>query len=135
MRKITEIIVHCTATRPDKNLGAAEIDCCHRRRGFNSIGYHYVVRLDGSIEKGRDEAVAGAHCTGHNSCSIGVAYVGGLDDRGHAADTRTADQRRSLLSLLSELRRRYPEAKIHSHRDFAAKACPCFDATQEYATL
>ena len=135
MRKITEIIVHCTATRERLDIGAAEIDRYHRQRGFDSIGYHYVVRLDGSIEKGRDESAVGAHCLSHNVCSIGVAYVGGLDADGKPNDTRTPAQKRSLSALLTELRRRYPGAKIHGHRDFAAKACPCFDATKEYAAL
>lgn len=135
MRQITEIIVHCTATREGVDIGASEIDRYHRKRGFDSIGYHYVVRLDGRIEKGRDEAAAGAHCLGHNMRSVGVAYVGGLDTKGNPKDTRTDAQKRSMLSLLTDLRRRYPEAKIHGHRDFAAKACPCFDATKEYALL
>ena len=135
MRKITEIIVHCTATRERLDIGAAEIDRYHRQRGFDSIGYHYVVRLDGSIEKGRDESAVGAHCLSHNVYSIGVAYVGGLDADGKPKDTRTPAQKRSLSALLTELRRRYPGAKIHGHRDFAAKACPCFDATKEYAAL
>ncbi|MGN0219672.1 MAG: N-acetylmuramoyl-L-alanine amidase [Muribaculaceae bacterium] len=135
MRKITEIIVHCTATRERLDIGAAEIDRYHRQRGFDSIGYHYVVRLDGSIEKGRDESAVGAHCLSHNVCSIGVAYVGGLDADGKPKDTRTPAQKRSLSALLTELRRRYPGAKIHGHRDFAAKACPCFDATKEYVAL
>lgn len=135
MRKITEIIVHCTATRERLDIGAAEIDRYHRQRGFDSIGYHYVVRLDGSIEKGRDESAVGAHCLSHNVCSIGVAYVGGIDADGKPKDTRTPAQKRSLSALLTELRRRYPGAKIHGHRDFAAKVCPCFDATKEYAAL
>lgn len=135
MRKITEIIVHCTATRERLDIGAAEIDRYHRQRGFDSIGYHYVVRLDGCIEKGRDESAVGAHCLSHNVCSIGVAYVGGLDADGKPKDTRTPAQKRSLSALLTELHRRYPGAKIHGHRDFAAKACPCFDATKEYAAL
>lgn len=135
MRQITEIIVHCTATRDGVDIGAAEIDLYHRKRGFNSIGYHYVVRLDGRIEKGRDETTSGAHCLDHNMKSVGVAYVGGLDGKGNPKDTRTDAQKRSMLSLLTDLRRRYPEAKIYGHRDFAAKACPCFDATKEYAHL
>ncbi len=135
MRQITEIIVHCTATRNHVDIGAAEIDSYHRARGFDSIGYHYVVRLDGRIENGRDEAIIGAHCLGHNAKSIGVAYVGGLDAEGNPEDTRTEAQKRSMLSLLRSLRRRYPRARIYSHRDFAAKACPCFDATEEYAEI
>ncbi len=135
MRKITEIIVHCTANKATSKITVADIDACHRRRGFRCIGYHYVVMPDGSIEKGRPENETGAHCLGHNSVSIGVAYVGGLDVNGKPADTRTAAQRKSMEQLLVTLKKRYPEAIIHSHRDFAAKDCPCFDATAEYSHI
>ena len=134
-RDITEIIVHCTATPPDKDIGVADIDRYHRSLGWRCCGYHWVVRLDGTIEPGRDEGMDGAHCSGHNHVSIGVAYCGGIDRRGTPADTRTAAQRSALRRLLSQLVARYPGAKIYGHRDFAAKACPCFDATSEYADL
>lgn len=135
MRKITEIIVHCTANKATSKITVADIDACHRSRGFRCIGYHYVVMPDGKVEKGRPENETGAHCLGHNACSIGVAYVGGLDSTGKSADTRTPEQRRSLEQLLTSLKKRYPDARIHSHRDFAAKDCPCFDATSEYSHI
>lgn len=135
MREITEIIVHCTATRAGREYGLGDVDRWHRARGWKGIGYHYLVGLKGELWSGRPEAEAGAHCTGHNARSIGVCYVGGLDGEGRPADTRTAAQKRTLLTLLRGLRRRFPQAAIHSHRDFAAKACPCFDATREYAGL
>ena len=134
-RNITEIIVHCTATPAGRRVSVADIDSWHRQRGFNGIGYHYVVELDGHIAQGRPVHLAGAHCKGHNSNSIGVVYVGGLDADGRAADTRTAAQRNALIALLSQLRRIYSGAAIHGHRDFAAKECPCFNATKEYAAL
>lgn len=135
MREITEIIVHCTATRAGREYGLGDVDRWHRARGWKGIGYHYLVGLKGELWSGRPEAEAGAHCTGHNARSIGVCYVGGLDGEGRPADTRTEAQKRTLLTLLRGLRRRFPQAAIHSHRDFAAKACPCFDATREYAGL
>lgn len=135
MREITEIIVHCTATRAGREFGLGDVDRWHRARGWKGIGYHYLVGLKGELWSGRPEAEAGAHCTGHNARSIGVCYVGGLDGEGRPADTRTEAQKRTLLTLLRGLRRRFPQAAIHSHRDFAAKACPCFDATREYAGL
>ncbi len=135
MRKIDLIIVHCTATPAGRDVTAADVDLWHRQRGFQSIGYHYLVRLDGRIEQGRDEAVAGAHCKGYNTRSIGVCYVGGCDSRMQPADTRTAAQRDALVALLSRLKARYPQARICGHRDFAPKACPSFDATAEYADL
>lgn len=135
MRNITEIIVHCTATPRSRNVSVADIDSWHRQRGFNQIGYHYVVALDGTVHRGRDESIAGAHCLGHNAGSIGVAYVGGIETDGTPADTRTPQQRESLTALLASLLRRYPGSSVRGHRDFASKACPSFDATAEYARL
>lgn len=132
MREIREIIIHCTATKAGREVSVAEVAAWHRERGFRTIGYHYLVGLTGKVEAGRPEAEAGAHCKGHNGCSIGVAYVGGLDKHGNPADTRTGPQREALRQLLGELRMRYPKAMVHGHRDFAAKACPCFDAGKEY---
>ena len=136
MRKITEIIVHCSATPEGKDFTVADITRWHRQRGFRTIGYHYVVYRDGSVHTGRQEGEIGAHCTGHNAYSIGICYIGGLVADGKTAkDTRTPEQRKALLMLLRRLRAKYPNAKIHGHRDFAAKACPSFDATKEYADL
>lgn len=135
MRTITEIIVHCTATPRGRAVTVREIDAWHRARGFSGIGYHYVVGLDGRVMAGRTEERSGAHCLGHNARSIGVCYVGGLDAPGRPADTRTVAQRLALHCLLSALKRLYPGVVIRGHRDFAAKACPCFDATSEYAAL
>lgn len=136
MRKITEIIVHCTATAEGRDYTVADIDRWHRRLGWKGIGYHWVVYRDGSIHAGRSETQVGAHCKGHNQHSIGVVYVGGVASDGKTPkDTRTAAQRQALKKLLIRLREKYPGAAIHGHRDFAAKACPSFDATKEYAGL
>lgn len=138
MRTIDEIIIHCSATPESRSVTVAEIDRWHRNRkpSFRCIGYHYVVYLDGSVHRGRPVEDIGAHCSGHNARSIGVCYVGGLAADGHTPkDTRTEAQRRSLRALLTSLRQRFPKAVIRGHRDYAAKACPCFDATKEYAGL
>lgn len=132
MRKINEIIVHCTATQDGKNIKVEDINRWHKQRGWNMIGYHYVVYLDGTIHQGRSEDQIGAHCLKHNTNSIGVVYVGGLDANGKPKDTRTEAQKQGLRKLLTELKRKYPKATIHSHKDFAPKACPSFDATKEY---
>ena len=87
MRNIDSIIVHCSATKAGQDFTAADIDCWHRERGFNGIGYHYVIRLDGKLEKGRDVSLAGAHCRGWNERSVGICYIGGLDENGRPADT------------------------------------------------
>lgn len=135
MRKIDTIIVHCTATRAGVDVHADAVDACHRQRGFRKIGYHYLICLDGSIERGRDDAEIGAHCIGHNATSLGVCYVGGLDKNGKPADTRTPAQSIALRKLVARLCADYKVRSVHSHRDFAAKACPCFDATKEFADL
>lgn len=139
-RNIKEIIVHCTATKEGLNQTVEQIKKYHTAkppmgRGWSDIGYHYVVYLDGSIHEGRNINIAGAHCTNHNTNSIGVVYVGGLDFKGNAKDTRTPAQKEGLLKLLKELKKLYPKATIHGHREYANKACPCFDAKNEYKNI
>ena len=132
-RQIKEIIVHCTATRAGVNCTVEDIRRWHKQQGWSDIGYHYVVYRDGSVHEGRNVNIAGAHCLGHNTYSIGVAYVGGVARDGKTpADTRTVAQAEGLEKLMVELRRLYPQAKIYGHRDFARKACPCFDARKCY---
>lgn len=135
-RAINEIIVHCTASYEGNAMTVEQIRRMHiRERGWSDIGYHYVVYLDGSIHNGRDVNISGAHCSGHNLHSIGVVYVGGLAKNGKSKDTRTPAQKAGLLKLLKELKRLYPKATIHGHREYARKDCPCFDARKEYAGL
>ena len=134
-RRIDAIIVHCTATPPGMKVTVDDIDRWHKARGWKGIGYHYVVDLDGTVYRGRADDCIGAHCRGHNAHSIGVCYVGGIDARGHPADTRTPAQKEALLWLVTALKKQYPDAKVYSHRRFANKACPCFDAEKEYGGL
>jgi N-acetylmuramoyl-L-alanine amidase len=135
MRRIDKIIVHCTATPEGRDVSVKEIDLWHRQRGFKGVGYHYVIGLDGTVDVGRPISEIGAHCSGYNSHSVGVCYVGGLDKDGRPKDTRTTRQKSALIVLLTALREQFPKARIFGHRDFAAKACPCFDATKEYANI
>lgn len=137
MRNINKIIVHCSATPEGKDIKTETIRGWHiKGNGWNDIGYHYVIELDGSVHKGRDESKVGAHCQGYNFNSIGVCYVGGVAKDGKTPkDTRTEKQKESLLALLKELKAKYPRATIHGHREFAAKACPSFDAKSEYKNL
>ena len=137
MRTITLLILHCSAVRPDQQSSVAQINTWHHQRGFHlGIGYHYVVRRDGSVETGRPEYLIGAHCLNHNAHSIGICYEGGLDIRGQPADTRTEAQKASLRTLLEDLHRRYPKALIVGHRDLSHdRDCPCFDTVKEYADL
>ncbi len=132
-RKISEIIVHCSATPEGRDVKAADIRRWHvNDRGFADIGYHFVVDIDGTVERGRSLDKAGAHCVGHNSRSIGVCYVGGLNRNFKAADTRTEAQRKSLNELIGKLKQAFPEAKVYGHRDFARKDCPCFDVHAQW---
>ena len=135
-RRINEIIVHCTATPEGRDYTVADIRQMHKAQGWVDIGYHYLVYRDGSIHEGRNVDLVGAHCQGHNAQSIGVCYVGGVSRDGKTPkDTRTAAQKDALIHLLMQLVCLYPDATIRGHRDFAAKACPSFDATKEYKNL
>lgn len=141
-RVINEIIVHCTATPEGQDVTVNSIRQGHLRRGFSDIGYHYVIYRDSSIHDGRNVNISGAHCTGHNQHSIGVCYVGGLENIPNVPyeklppkDTRTAAQKASLLKLLKELKALYPKATIHGHYEYANKACPCFKPKEEYKDL
>ena len=134
-RIINKIIVHCSATQEGKAFTTADIKKWHLARGFSDIGYHYVVYLDGSVHDGRNINIAGAHCSGYNSNSIGVCYIGGLDKYGNPKDTRNDKQKEALIKLLTGLKRLYPKATIHGHNEFSNKACPCFNAKKEYANI
>lgn len=135
MRNISLLIIHCSAVRPGQQSSAKDIDLWHRQRGWRMIGYHYVIRRDGTVEKGRTEETIGAHCAGHNSHSIGICYEGGLDAKGTPCDTRTPQQKAALRKLLDQLRKKYPSSVILGHHDLdTGKACPCFSIA-EYADL
>ena len=128
MRKISEIIVHCSATPEGKHFTVADIDAWHKKRGFKCIGYHFVIYLDGKVNVGRNIEEIGAHCLGHNANSIGICYIGGCAADGKTPkDTRTEEQKASLVRLITELRSRFPNARVHGHNKFAAKACPSFN--------
>ena len=127
MRPISKIIVHCTATPEGRDFSVEQIRQCHLARNFSDIGYHYVIYRGGSIHQGRPEETVGAHCTGQNTCSIGVCYVGGVTADGKTPkDTRTPAQRKALRELVDSLRKKYPGATVHGHYEFANKACPSF---------
>lgn len=133
---VSYIVVHCSATPLGMDCGAKEIDAWHKGQGWSCIGYHYVVRLDGTVECGRPIYQVGAHVSGYNHCSVGVCYIGGIGRDGKPADTRTASQKTALLRVLRELRVRYPNAVIVGHNFLnPKKACPCFDARLEYLSL
>lgn len=126
------IVIHCSATSvktPD--IGAEEIERWHRARGFNGIGYHFVIKRDGTVQNGRSLDIPGAHVEGYNSVSIGICLVGGIDTSKLMKPEAnfTNQQYDSLRLLLATLQPRFPAAKVQGHRDFpnVAKACPSFD--------
>lgn len=132
MRNINKLIIHCSATPEGREVTIEEIDKWHKQRGFKKIGYHYVIYLDGSIHKGREEDEVGAHCEGQNSNSIGICYIGGCDSKMNPKDTRTNEQKESLILLVKNLLDKYelsPE-DVYGHYQFASKACPSFDVEE-----
>ena len=137
MRHINSIIISSRSTKAGRDFHAKDIDKWHRERGFDEIGYNAVVDLDGTVEPGRSEAKPGAHCKGHNSDSIGICYIGGLDENGKPADTRTELQKAALAGLVAGYKQRFPNAKVVGHRDMpnVHKACPCFNAKEEYKNI
>ena len=133
--KPIEIIIHCSATRINggRRYTVDDLKRDHLANGWSDIGYHFYITIDGVIHKCRPVSVVGAHCIGHNHKSIGVCYEGGLDENFLPSDTRTLVQKNSLKKLISDLKFKYPLIKnVYGHRDFAKKACPSFDATNEY---
>lgn len=140
MRKIERIFVHCTAGSQKTTLKQLENE--FKAKGWKSPGYHYVVFPDGKIEQILDESKVSNGVRGFNSTSINVSYVGGVDSKLKPIDNRTEAQKASLIKILTELKSRYPEAKIMGHRDIWGKDpkkwqkwCPCFDAEAEYAEI
>lgn len=139
MRFINKIIMHCSATDPNWMAGrpledqVAEIRRWHvKERGWRDIGYHWIVGRDGRVLPGRREAVPGAHCRGHNQNSIGVCLIGG--EGSHETDAPeqhfTSIQLEAARNLVEKIEDRYPAAVVCGHNEFAAKACPGFNARE-----
>lgn len=153
MKTIDSIVIHCSATRAGQDVRAADIDKWHKERGFACIGYNYVIDLDGTVEVGRPLSMDGAHCNtaglsgqSYNKHSIGICYVGGLDENGKPADTRTPEQKLSMTNLVNKLCDEYPITEVIGHRDASpdanrdgvisrnewVKQCPCFSVRDEF---
>lgn len=147
-REATDLlVVYCSASGPALDIGVAEIDRWHRQRGFETVGYHYVIRRDGTLQRGRRESEIGAHVKGHNSRSIGICLVGGVNADKRPENNFTALQFDTLRRLLAVLKKRYSQARILGHRDLSPdlngdgritanefiKACPCFDVAAWWA--
>lgn len=129
-RKVTNyIVIHCSATRPSQDIDAKEIDHWHRSRGFLKIGYHFVIKRDGTVETGRDLEAVGAHVKTLNRESIGICMVGGVTEKDHTVPENnfTEDQWVSLYTLVQDMMGEYPMAKVIGHNEVSSKACPSFD--------
>jgi N-acetyl-anhydromuramyl-L-alanine amidase AmpD len=137
MRKLNEIIVHCTGTIPSESTTVEAVRKYHVEHiGWKDIGYHYLIYLDGSIHAGRPIDQKGAHCKNHNEGTVGICYVGGLVAKNKAGDTRTPMQKTALRNLIRALKVCFPTIKkVSGHRDYDNKACPCFNANDEYGGL
>lgn len=131
------IAVHCAATKASQDIGVTEIDRWHRAKGWIMVGYHYVIRRDGSVETGRKLDMPGAHVNGFNSVSLGICLVGGLDAEGKPENNFTKAQLAALATLLASLAISFPAATVQGHRDFPGvkKDCPCFDVRSWLKTI
>lgn len=136
MEHITKIVVHCAATKPSQNVGLAQIKKWHtdpkpQGRGWRDIGYHYVIKRDGTLQQGRPAGTPGAHVKGHNQNSIGICLVGGLDASGKAVSNYTAKQWDALVLLVAGLEVLCPNAEVCGHNDLTkSKTCPNFDVRE-----
>lgn len=136
-RPVNKIIIHCSATPEGRDYTVAQIRDWHvNGNGWKDIGYHFVIYRDGTVHTGRDINQIGAHCTGQNTGSIGICYIGGIsaDGKKTPKDTRTPEQKKALCDLVEKLCRQYNISKQHvyGHNEFAAKKCPCFDVKKEF---
>lgn len=134
MRKINTIVVHCSATPPSMDIGVEEIRKWHvEENSWTDIGYHFVIRRDGTVESGRSLKRPGAHVKNYNSDSIGICWVGGVSEaNGRPQDNRSAEQTAALFDLIQDLQQKFPGTALMGHRDFegVTKACPCFDVRE-----
>ena len=147
MRNIKYIFVHCTASQQTATV--QQILKEFTQRGWRIPGYHYIVDPKGMLTQLIAEDRISNGVKGYNAESINVAYIGGIDSKKKAIDNRTPEQKKTLLNILTRLKKKYPNAIIMGHRDISPdknhngivdpweriKECPCFDAKTEYANL
>ena len=134
MREIDMIVIHCSASRCDRDYSFEALDKDHRSRGWNGCGYHRYITKDGTVYIGRPYEQVGAHVGPRfNPHSIGICYEGGLNEMGQFDDTRTVAQKRSMAKLIRDLKAHFPKARILGHRDLPGvhEACPCYDVAKD----
>tara|TARA_R100001463_G_scaffold33877_1_gene74749 strand:- start:161 stop:580 length:420 start_codon:yes stop_codon:yes gene_type:complete len=136
VREIKRVILHCTATKEGQDISLETIRGWHVvGNGWQDIGYHYVILLNGEIALGRNLFTQGAHTRGENEDSIGVAYVGGLDEKGKPKDTMSLYQDIAFMRLFESLSVTFGKLDLHGHNEFSNKACPSFDVQSKYKFL
>ncbi len=136
MRQIKYIAIHCTATQPN-----ATVDSIKRywqeNLGWKDPGYHFIIDPVGKITNLQPVEKVSNGVQGFNSCTVNISYIGGIDPAGNPKDTRTSFQKTALIDQIRKMKRLYPNALVQGHRDFPGvkKACPSFDAKNEYLNL
>lgn len=128
MRYIT---VHASATYSYMDIDVDWIRRVHvEENGWSDVGYHFFIKRDGEIQRGRDKSRTGAHVKNYNTGNLGICMAGGLSDNNRPEDNFTKEQYQSLNKLIYTLHGQYPEAKIMGHNEFPgheSRGCPCFD--------
>ncbi len=128
-RNIKYIVIHCTATQPETPIQSIQRYWREVKKWGDTPGYHYIIKLNGEVVKLLDESKNSYGVYAHNSECISISYIGGIDKKGKAKDTRSVAQIRAMYAKIQELKQRYPHAEVRGHWDFpeAKKACPSFD--------
>ena len=124
--QIDTVIIHCLDTYAGMNTDVATVTEWHKARGFDTIGYHYLIKRDGKVKRGRPDDVVGAHAKGYNTGSLGIAMAGGKGDDDGPSVNFTHHQWKSLQELCVNLKKKY-NAKIIGHNEVSDKTCPNFD--------
>ena len=113
----THIVLHHAAA---KTCTAAQVDAWHKNNGWSGIGYHYFVRKNGEIYRGRPEYATGAHVSGNNSYTIGICAEG---DYSIETSMPTA-QKAAIIELIKDIKTRYPNTKVVGHKEIGSSDCP-----------
>lgn len=144
MRNITHIVLHCTATPQSTTVESIQRYWRAPKpkgNGWKSPGYHHIIKADGTIVDLLPIDQVSNGVAGHNSDSINISYIGGVDDKGKAIDNRTDAQKASQVLLLRKYKKMFPSVSIHGHRDFLKKGkpgwkeCPSFDVAEWLKTV
>ena len=136
MRHIDEIILHCSATPEGRDVSLDDIRRWHvDERGWSDVGYHFVITLDGMVHVGRPMDIAGAHVKGRNANTIGICYIGGMDEDMVPKDTLLPKQEDPMRKVIAALRLLFGDLALSGHHGYSSKACPSFNVKEKFADL